>query len=293
MWGRDERKCSGWFESLERWRTKKTTLWQTPFWLGATKIGVDTRGVQCDFFPPSSSSEQQQRVSWSLIRHRAWHISSFCSTHKGRKAPVEGRCWTRSKRHRLTETWIHIFLTRGQEHALVLLCPSWFTTFGEVFSILINTDVPSLWYLMGLLSGRKAVLRQANNGKPAFKGRILLQLSLSSRRPEALLWLMPSNLNTETSSVSLHLLYQCISMYMCFYRKKKDFPVCIKVLCCPMHLTLNEASATSLPSKFKQFNNDHIFLWPFNTNQWWMYDLHATCFAITHSTVVILTHAFA
>lgn len=117
MWGRDERKCSGWFESLERWRTKKkTTLWQTPFWLGATKISVDTRGVQCDFFSPSSS-EQQQRVSWSLIRHYAWHISSFCSTHKGREAPVEGRCWTRSKRHRLTETWIHIFLTRGQECA--------------------------------------------------------------------------------------------------------------------------------------------------------------------------------
>lgn len=181
------------------------------------------------FFSPSSS-EQQQRVSWSLIRHCAWHISSFCSTHKGRKAPVEGRCWTRSKRHRLTETWIHIFLTRGQEHALVLLCPSWFTTFGEVFSILINSDVPSLWYLMGLLSGRKAVLRQANNGKPAFKGRTLLQLSLSSRRPEALLWLTLSSLNTETSSVSLHSRYNCICN-VCFYRKKKkDFPVCIKVL---------------------------------------------------------------
>ncbi len=144
MWGRDERKCSGWFESLEKRRTKKTTLWQTPFWLGATKITVLIQ-EESNMIPPppQSSSEQQQRVSWSLIRHCSWHISSFCSTHKGRKAPVEGRCWTRSKRHRLTETWIHIFLTRGLEHVLVLLCPSWFTTFGEIFSILINTDVSS------------------------------------------------------------------------------------------------------------------------------------------------------
>lgn len=113
MWGRDERKCSGWFESLERWRTKKQPCdrlrsdWEL---LKSVLIQEESNVI----FSPSSS-EQQQRVSWSLIRHYAWHISSFCSTHKGREAPVEGRCWTRSKRHRLTETWIHIFLTRGQE----------------------------------------------------------------------------------------------------------------------------------------------------------------------------------
>lgn len=117
MWGRDERKCSGWFESLERWRTKKTTLWQTPFWLGATQISVDTRGVQCEFFFFFLIFWTTTKSELKFNKTLFWHISSFCSTHKGREAPVEGRCWTRSKRHRLTETWIHIFLTRGQECA--------------------------------------------------------------------------------------------------------------------------------------------------------------------------------